>query len=115
MASINPINFLSNRNGIPRIASTSVSVNTADVTFNFSSDFTFSRNFSGLVLVKLDQPIPSGTTTTLPIIFTSEGANPIALTGYNGAAVTVADIKGTGVYLAWHEGQTGILQLVTGL
>ena len=115
MASINPINFLSNRNGIPRIASTSVSVNTADVTFNFNSDFTFSRNFSGLVLVKLDQSIPSGTTTTLPIIFTSEGANPIALTGYNGAAVTVADIKGTGVYLAWHEGQTGILQLVTGL
>ena len=71
MASINPINFLSNRNGIPRIASTSVSVNTADVTFNFSSDFTFSRNFSGLVLVKLDQSIPSGTTTTLPVLLSS--------------------------------------------
>ena len=29
--------------------------------------------------------------------------NRIISTGYNGAAITVADIKGTGIYLAWHE------------
>ena len=107
MASINPINFLSNRNGIPRIASTSVSVNTADVTFNFSSDFTFSRNFSGLVLVKLDQPIPSETTTTLPILLSSSiGTQPVVTK--NG----VAEITGTGIYLMYFDRLTSTLQLI---
>lgn len=111
MASINPINFLSNRNGIPRIASTSVSVNTADVTFNFSSDFTFSRNFNGLVLVKLDQPIPSGTTTTLPILLSSSiGTQPVVTK--NGVAVTVSEITGTGIYLMYFDRLTSTLQLI---
>lgn len=111
MASINPINFLSNRNGIPRIASMSVNVNTADVTFTFNSDFTFSRNFSGLVLVKLDQSIPSGTTTTLPIILSSSiGVQPVVTK--NGTAVTVADITGTGIYLMYFDRLTSTLQLI---
>lgn len=104
-----------NRGGIPAVRSLSVNITATEVQFDFNNHRNVGGPFRGLILINLAQAIPSGTTTTLPIIFTSEGANPIALTGYNGAAVTVADIKGTGVYLAWHEGQTGILQLVTGL
>lgn len=104
-----------NRGGIPAVRSLSVTVTATEVQFDFNNHRNVGGPFRGLILINLAQAIPSGTTTTLPIIFTSEGANPIALTGYNGTAVTVADIKGTGVYLAWHEGQTGILQLVTGL
>ena len=37
------------------------------------------------------------------IVFTSEGGTPQNLTTYGGADVTVADIKGTGIYLVWFE------------
>lgn len=104
-----------NRNGIPAIRSNSVTVTATAVEFNFNNHPNIGMPFRGLIVINLAQAIPSGTTSTLPIIFTSEGSNPIALTQYNGAAVTVADIKGTGIYLVWHESQTGILQLVTGV
>lgn len=111
MPQYNPIFYLANRNGIPRIESQSVTVNgTTDVAFAFSDDVSFSRNFGGLVLVKLSQAIPAGTTTTLPIVFKSINGGTRPLVGYNGAPVTVGDISGTGIYLVYYE--NGMLQLV---
>ena len=55
----------------------------------------------------------SGTTTTLPIIFTSNNGADQNLVGLNGTDVTVADIKGTGIYLVWFESQTNTLQLIS--
>ena len=46
-----------------------------------------------------DFTIPAGTTATLPIVFTSDGGNAKTVTTFNGEAVTVADIPGTGVYV----------------
>ena len=111
MATINPINYMSNRGGIPRLQSTGVVVGTTDVQFTFNADATFSRNFSGLVLVRLAQAIPSGTTTTLPIMFGSS-AGTQEVTTYNGAAVTVAEITGTGIYLLYYDRATNTLQLI---
>ena len=68
-----------------------------------------------MVIIRLAQEIPTGTTTTLPVQFTSAGTNAQAVTTFNGAAVTVADIPGTGVYLFWYESQTDTLQLLTGV
>ena len=104
-----------NRSGIPAVRSLSVNVTASEVQFDFNNHINIGGPFRGLIVINLAQVIPAGTTTTLPIIFTSKGLNPITLTGYNGAAITVADIKGTGIYLSWHESQTGILQLVTSL
>lgn len=104
-----------NRGGIPAVRSLSVNVTATEVQFDFNNHHNIGMPFRGLIVINLAQAIPSGTTSTLPIIFTSEGSNPIALTQYNGAAATVADIKGTGIYLVWHESQTGTLQLVTGV
>jgi hypothetical protein len=67
-----------------------------------------------LVIVRLAQEIPAGTTDTLPIQFTSGGGNIQAVTTFGGTAVTVADIPGTGVYLFWYESQTNTLQMLTG-
>lgn len=111
MATINPINYMSNRGGIPRLQSTGVVVGTTDVQFTFNADATFSRGFSGLVLVRLAQAIPSGTTTTLPIVFSSS-AGTQAVTTYNGTAVTVAEITGTGIYLLYYDRATNTLQLI---
>lgn len=104
-----------NRNGIPAVRSTGVNVTSTAVEYDFTNHRNVGAPFRGLIIVNLAQAFPSGTTTTLPIVFTSDGASPATLTGYNGAAITVADLKGTGIYLVWHESQTNTLQLVTGI
>ncbi len=104
-----------NQGGIPALRSLSVTVTSTAVQFDFNNHRNIGRPFRGLIVINLAQSIPADTTGTLPIVFASEGANPTTLTGYNGDAVTASDIKGTGIYLVWHESSTGILQLVTGL
>ena len=101
-----------NINGIPALRSLSVNVTSTEVQFDFTNHRNIGSPFRGLLIINLAQSIPSGTTTTLPIVFTSGGGNVQSLTGYNGAEVTVADIKGTGIYLVWFESQTNTPQLI---
>lgn len=104
-----------NVNGrIPTLKSLSVTVGSNDVRFDFNNHRNVGSPFRGLIVIQLAQSIPSGTTTTLPVVFSSGGASIAELTTFNGDAVTVADIPGTGVYLVWYESQTGSLQLLTG-
>ena len=103
-----------NVNGIPCLRSTAVNITATDVRFDFNSHRNVGRPFVGLVVVQLAQPIPAGTTTTLPIVFTTEGGNSANLTTYNGANETVADIAGTGIFLVWVNTQSGEVQLLTG-
>lgn len=110
-----PFNINVNVNGIPALRSTAVSVSTTEVRFDFNSHRNVGRPFVGIVVVQLAQAIPAGTTTTLPVVFTTDGGNAANLTSYNGDNVTVADIAGTGVYLVWVNTQTGDVQLLTGI
>lgn len=105
-----PANYMSNINGIPRIESNSVNVGTASVVFSLNARLSFAR-FNGLVLIKLNQEIPTGTTATLPIVVTSvNGDVPLVKAG--GDAVTVADIAGTGVYLLYYDNAANTLQVM---
>lgn len=88
-----------NVNGIPTLSSNSVSVGTSAVSFDFNNHRNVGRAFRGLVIIRLAQAIPTGTTDTLPIQFTSGGGNAKEVVTFNGDAVTVADIPGTGVYV----------------
>ena len=106
--------FITVNGGIPTLSSNSVSVGTTNVSFDFTNHRNIGRPYRGLVIIRLAQAIPAGTTTTLPIQFTSGGGNAQAVTTFNGDAVTVADIPGTGVYILWFESQTNTLQLLTG-
>lgn len=110
-----PFNINVNVNGIPCLRSTAVNVNTTDVRFDFNSHQNVGRPFVGIIVVNLAQSIPAGTTATLPVLFTTEGGNGAELTTYNGEAVTVADIAGTGIYLVWVDSQSGTVQLLTGI
>lgn len=106
----NPFLFMSNRNGIPRIATTGVSVGTTQVTFTVPSNNTFYNNFNGLILFKMDQEIPAGTTDTLPIALTSNaGTKEVTVLG--GGEWTVADFQ-TGIHLMYFESVSGTLQLL---
>lgn len=101
-----------NQTGIPTLRSISVNVSTNNVSFDFNNHRNVGRPFRGLLIINLAQAIPTGTTDTLPIVFTSGGSNPQAVVGKNGEEITVADITGTGVYLFWYESQTNTLQII---
>ena len=102
-----PAIFMANIGGIPRVESTGVVVGTESVVFSFRSLNYPRRPFNGIVLVRLNQPIPAGTTATLPIVFNSQ-----AVTTYDGEPLTVADVAGTGVYLFYYDSASGTLQLI---
>lgn len=97
--------FISNPNGIFRIETNSVAVNTSNVVF--STNNISNVRFSGLILIKFDQVIPTGTTTTLPLLINNQ-----PITTYDGATLTVADYKGTGIYLAYYDANSKVLQLI---
>lgn len=103
--------FYSNRTGIPRIETDSVNIGTSSVDFVVTSRKIFGNPFCGLILVKFNQPIVTGTTTTLPLTLTS-ASGVKNITTYDGANVTVADFKGTGIYLMYYDSNTGVLQLI---
>lgn len=90
------------------IESRSVSATTTNVTYTFEAF----RNtaFTGLLLVDLQQPIPTAATDELPILFGS-----VQLLNSIGGQATVADIGGAGtssLVLVYYNSRTGRLQLV---
>ena len=103
-----------NQTGIPALRSLSVTVGTTDVRFDFNNHRNVGSPFRGLLIINLAQLIPTGTTATLPIVFTSDGGAVTSVTTFSGDPVTVADIPGTGIFLCWYESQTDSLQLLTG-
>ena len=115
MTTVLPTYINVNVNGIPALRSLSVNVSATQVSFDFKNHRNIGRPFRGLLVLNIAQAIPEGTTTTLPVVLTSDGNNPQPLTTFNGEAVTVANIPGVGIYLAWYEAQTNTLQLLTGV
>ena len=107
-----PAYINTNINGIPALKSLSVTVTATQVQFDFNNHRNVGSPFRGLLIINLAQAIPTGTTATLPIVFTSNGGNAQDLYTYNNTPVTVADIKGTGVYIVWFESSTNTLQLI---
>jgi hypothetical protein len=115
MSTLLPPFLNTNVNGIPAISSNSVTVGTTAVSYDFYNHRTIGGPFRGIIIVRLNQPIPAGTTATLEINLTSNSGNAKTLTKFNGDAATVADIPGTGIYLVWYESASDTLQLLTGI
>lgn len=115
MSTILPPFINTNLTGIPAISSNSVTVGTTAVSYDFYNHVNIGRPFRGIIIVRLNQAIPAGTTDTLEVQFTTNGGNAKTLRSYNNEAVTVADIAGTGIYLVWYESSSDTLQLLTGI
>lgn len=113
MVWMNPYSWV-NRRGSAAIASQGVVVNTANVVFSFRNHAFVNANYRGTIFVNLRQAIPTGTTTTLPILFETNGVTQ-AVTKFNGEPLTVADVAGTGVYQFWFERDTNTLQIMSGI
>lgn len=105
----NPIWFLSNRNGIPRIASDSVTESTTQVTFNTTATREFMNVYNGLILLKLTQTLDSAS-SALPI-YISSNAGTQEITVLGGTTWTGADYL-PGIHLAYYEATSKTLQII---
>lgn len=94
------------------LRSLSVTVTATDVQFVFRNRPNFGRPYFGGIYVDLAQAIPTGTTATLPIVFTSDGGNPTPVVGIDNVPITVADIQGTGIYHLFYDQRADRLQLI---
>lgn len=103
-------NITTNAGGIPYLSVSNVTVGTESVDLALG----FRRIPPvGYLTIRVATPIPTDTTTTLPVTLTLNGTTR-NLTLYDGTPVTVADLlDGTGVILVFNDRFNGILQLVS--
>lgn len=102
-------NITINAGGQPYIANTQVVVGTDTV--NIALGWRRIQPI-GYFTVRMENAIPSDATATLPITLTLNGVTR-ALTLPNGAAVTVADLLATNVFLVFNDRFNGILSLMS--
>lgn len=108
---INPFYF-SNRGGVPKLDVQSVNVTDTNVEFVLPNNAFRFLPENGLVLIRIGLAIPTGTTATLPIVFTSNDATQV-VTNVGSAEITAADLPSTGVYLFFYDKTGNLLQLLS--
>ncbi len=106
-----PFNF-SNRRGIPLIETSSINVTDDNVVINIPNRSCRWLNDKGVILLRLNQVIPDGTTDTLPVVFSSNDFTQ-PLTNVGGTAITAAQILGAGVYMIYYDKNANLMQLLT--
>ena len=89
-----------------------VQVNSDNVTLELPNGAYRNRPYVGGFYINLRTAIPTGTTGTLPVLIGTNGDTRPLVT-YNGAAVTVADLPGTGIYLIHYNKYTNEVFLVS--
>lgn len=108
---INPFYF-SNRGGVPKIDVQGVNVTDTRIEFSLPANAFRFLPSNGLVLIRIGVAIPTGTTATLPVVFTSNDAVQ-ALTDVGAAEITAADLPSTGVYLFFYDKTGNVMQLLS--
>lgn len=108
--------YLANRNGIPCIESTGVTLDAESATFSFKAHPQVNAFFQGAIFVKINDTF-TAPTPAVPIRFSTTGiANSTkTLKGYNGEDVTTANFAGTGIYIVFYDRATDTLQLLTSI
>lgn len=109
-STIYPFNFC-NRNGIPMIETSQVTVTAQDVVYTIPNKAFRSLNDKGLVLLRIKQAVPSGTTATLPVALSSNSVlQPVTRIG--GADATVEQVSPVGIYLAYYDKSGSTIQVI---
>jgi hypothetical protein len=102
-------NVTTNAGGIPYLSSTNVTIGTEtiDIALGF-------RRIQpvGYLTIFIDDAIPTGTTTTLPVTVTLNGTTR-ALTLPNGTPVTIAELIGVNILTVFNDRFRGILSLMS--
>lgn len=101
------------RNNLNTLPSVNVTVGTDAVTIEIPNHAFFRRNYVGSFFLDLRTAIPAGTTATLPVLIGTNGdTRPLMET--EGAAATVANFAGAGIYEIHYNRYTNELYLVNG-
>lgn len=108
---INPFYF-ANRGGVPKIDVQSINVTDTNVEFVLPNNAFRTLPENGLVLIRIGVAIPTGTTGTLPVLFTSNDSSQ-AITNVGSAEVTAADLPSTGVYLFFYDKTGNVMQILS--
>lgn len=95
--------------GTPYMVTTNVSV--SDTAVDLALGFQPVPKI-GDITIRIATAIPDGTTGTLPVTLTLNGISR-PLTFFGGAAVTAADLPGTGIIKVFNDRFNGILQLMS--
>jgi hypothetical protein len=102
-------NVTTNAGGIPYLSSTNVTVGTesVDIALGF-------RRIQpvGYMTIFVEDVIPTGTTTTLPVSLTLNGTTR-ALTLPNGTPVTAKELIGVNVFTVFNDRFRGVLTLMS--
>lgn len=98
-----------NAGGIPYFNSTNVTIGTEtiDIALGFRRILPV-----GYITIFIEDVIPTGTTTTLPVTLTLNGTTR-SLTLPNGTPVTAAELIGTNVITVFNDRFRGILSLMS--
>ena len=103
------MNVTTNAGGIPYLSSTNVTIGTEtiDIALGF-------RRIQpvGYMTIFIDDAIPTGTTTTLPVTLTLNGTSR-ALTLPDGTPVTAAELIGVNIINVFNDRFRGILALMS--
>lgn len=100
-----------NRKGTVYIKTTKVTVNDDNVVYSFPNHSFLGTWYQGMVFVDIEQQVPTGTSSMLPVLFETNGVTQ-TVTKAGGDDYEVADISGTGVYMFWFDKATNTLQLI---
>ena len=102
-------NITTNAGGIPYLSSTNVTIgtDTVDIALGFRRIQSI-----GYMTIFINDVIPTGTTTTLPITLTLNGTSR-DLTLPNGTAVTAEQLIGTNVITVFNDRFRGVLTLMS--
>ena len=84
--------FIANRGGTP-IVTAPATVGTANVTIDLPNHVFRFLGAKGIIIVEATPVIPTGTTGTLPVLVSTNGAS-LPLVSVTGAAVTSASLVG---------------------
>lgn len=101
------------RNNANTLPVASVNVTADNVVLELPPHAFYGRDYVGGFFIDLRTAIPTGTTATLPVLLGTNGDTRPLVT-YGGAAVTVGDLAGTGVYLIHYNRYTNQVFLVSG-
>lgn len=103
--------YIGNRAGTPIITTTPV-VNTSNVTITLPNHIFRFLGQKGKVTINFNSIIPSGTTTTLPVLISVNGQT-LALTNETGTAITVASIANTLTFDVYFDKQLNVIRVIS--
>ncbi|MBQ3689370.1 MAG: hypothetical protein II937_05810 [Bacteroidales bacterium] len=102
--------IITNSRGIPYFTTQNITVGTTAV--DFALGLFRGLPPAGYITIRIANPIPTGTTTTLPVTFTLNGlARNVTL--LDGSNATVADITGANIITLFNDRENGILQIIS--